>query len=98
MESTSAPKNLFLPSVLLSNEISLAPKINEIQHCVMHANFGLVCLTETWPKECIHYEILSISGFNLVRLDRKSQIHGGVCLYINESNQLFLMDDLVDLT
>ena len=74
MESTSAPKNQFLPSVLLSNVMSLAPKIDEIQYCVMHANFGLVCLTETWLKDCSHDQVLSISGFNIVRLDRKSQI------------------------
>jgi hypothetical protein len=98
MESTiaSAPENVFVPSVLLSNVMSLAPKIYEIQHCVVHANFGLVCLTETWLKDCIQDEVVSISGFNIVRLDRKSQIHGGVCTYINESIQFSLMDDLVD--
>ena len=98
MESTiaSAPENVFVPSVLLSNVMSLAPKIDEIQHCVVHANFGLVCLTETWLKDCIQDEVVSISGFNIVRLDRKSQIHGGVCTYINESIQFSLMDDLVD--
>ena len=98
MESTiaSAPENVFVPSVLLSNVMSLAPKIDEIQHCVVHANFGLVCLTETWLKDCIQDEVVSISGFNIVRLDRKSQIHGGVCTYINESIQFSIMDDLVD--
>ena len=59
-------------------------------------NFGLVCLTETWLKDCIQDEVVSISGFNIVRLDRKSQIHGRVCTYINESIQFSLMDDLVD--
>jgi hypothetical protein len=75
MESTiaSAQENVFVPSVLLSNVMSLAPKIDEIQHCVVHANFGLVCLTETWLKDCIQDEVVSISGFNIVRLDRKSQ-------------------------
>ncbi|CAB4001224.1 RNA-directed DNA polymerase from transposon X-element, partial [Paramuricea clavata] len=58
---------------------SKSPKIDEIQHCVVHANFGLVCLTETWLKDCIQDEVVSISGFNIVRLDRKSQVHGGVC-------------------
>ena len=49
-----------------------------------------------WLKDCIQDEVVSISGFNIVRLDRKSQIHGGVCTYINESIQFSLMDDLVD--
>ncbi|CAB4001416.1 Hypothetical predicted protein [Paramuricea clavata] len=40
MESTvaCAPENVFVPSVLLSNVMSLAPKTDEIQHCVVHAN------------------------------------------------------------
>ena len=76
--------------------MSLAPKIDEVWHCVTHANFDVVCLTETWLREHIHNNVLSINGFNLVRLDRKTRIHGGVCTYIKDSIQFSILDDLID--
>ena len=94
MESkiASAPENVFVPSVLLSNVMFLAPKIDEIQHCVVHANFGPVCLTETYvAKNCIKDEVRSVHQWI-----QYSSVHGGVCMCINESIQLSLMDDLVD--
>lgn len=62
--------------------MSLAPKVDEVRHFVNYANVGLVCLTETWLQRYIHNNVVSISGFNLVRLDRQTSAHGGVCAYI----------------
>ena len=86
---------VFVPGVLLSNVMSLAPKIDEIRHCVIHANVDVVCLTETWLREHIDDNVVSIGGFNLVRLDRKTRMHGGVCMYIKDSIQFSLLDDLI---
>ena len=36
--------NLFVQSLLLSNIMSLAPKIDEIREVVHNANFDLVCM------------------------------------------------------
>ena len=79
-QSTNSLGKTFVPGVLLSNVMSLAPKIDEVRHCVTHANVDVVCLTETWLREHIHNNVVSINGFNLVRLDRKTRIHG--CVYI----------------
>ena len=78
-------ERVFVPSFLLSNVQSLAPKIDEIQHCINNANLDLACLTETWLKEHIQDTVVAINGYNLIRLDRRSTDHGGVCMYIKNS-------------
>lgn len=59
----------------------LAPKIDEVRHFVDCGNVDLVCLTETWLQRHIHDNVVSISGFNLVRLDRQTSVHGGVYVH-----------------
>ena len=90
------PGKTFVPSILLSNVMSLAPKIDEVRHHVEYANLDLVCLTETWLQEHIHDNVVAISGHNLIRLDRKEGVHGGVCMFIKDSIQYSLLDDLFD--
>ena len=86
----------FVPGLLLSNVMSLASKNDEVRHFVDYANVDLVCLTETWLREHIQDSVVSISGFNLVRLDRQTSVHGGVCTYIKNSLQYSILDDLTD--
>ena len=40
--------------------------------------------------------MVSISGFNLVRLDRQTSVDGGVCTCIKNSLQYSILDDLTD--
>ena len=71
--------------------MSLARKIDEVRHFVDYANVDLVCLTETetetWLQEHIHDNVVSVSGFILVRLGRQTSVHGGLCTYIKNSLQ-----------
>jgi len=57
----------YVPSLYLSNVMSLAPKIDEIRHVVQYANLYCVCITESWLQSHIHDNIVALSGFNLVR-------------------------------
>ena len=76
--------------------MSLAPEIDEAGHFVDYANVDLVCLTETWLQRQIHDNVVSISGFNLVCLDRQTSVHGSVCTYVKNSLQYSVLDDLAD--
>ena len=84
----------FVPNILLSNVMSLAPKIDELRYYITYSNLDLVCLTETWLQEHIYNNVVAISDFNLLRRDRKDRQHGGVCIYIRDSIQFSLLDDL----
>ncbi len=73
----------------------MAPKIDEVRHCSTYANLDLICLSETWLQEHIHYNVVSVNGFNLLRLDRRTNVHGGVCTYIKDTIQFSLLDDFL---
>ena len=74
----------------------LAPKIDELRHYITYSNLDLICLTETRLQEHIHNNVVAISGFNLLHRDRKYGQYGGVCIYIRDSIQFSLLDDLFE--
>lgn len=69
----------FVPSLLLSNTMSLAPKIDEIVEAVLGANIDIAMFTKTWLKESIPSGAINIPNYHLLRRDRKHKSHGGVC-------------------
>ena len=62
----------FVPTLLLSNTISLAPKIDEIAYTIKQKNLDLALFTETWLKESIPDQSIKITGYQLFRRDRKT--------------------------
>ena len=74
-----------VPSLMLSNKMSLAPKIDEVRHSVLQTDVDLACFTETWLTDFVHDNVIQIPGYNVVRRDRLIGQHGGVCLYVKES-------------
>ena len=86
----------FVPSFFLSNVMSLAPKIDEVSTVVQNANYDLVCSTETWLRRHIPDSAVNITGYNLIRLDRKEAMHGGVCLYVKEHIPFSILEDFGD--
>ena len=86
----------FVPSFLLSNVMSLAPKIDEIRETVRYANLDFVCITETWLKDHIDNNVIAISDYNVNRRDRYRANHGGVCIYIKQSIQFKILEELMD--
>ena len=55
---------VFGPSLLLSNTMSLAPKIDEITLCVTERKPDLACFTETWLHDAISEDCINIPGYN----------------------------------
>lgn len=79
-----------LPSMILSNVRSLAPKMDELhaitKTCFEYCESNLMVFTESWLHEGIPDWLLELDGYMLVRADcsiesgKKSR--GGVCMYI----------------
>jgi hypothetical protein len=86
----------FVPTLLLSNTMSLAPKIDEIAFTIQQNDIQIAFFTETWLKDSIADDPIAISGYQLFRLDRQNKQHGGVCLYVKntiESKTLSILEN-----
>ena len=84
----------FVPSFLLSNPMSLPPKIDEIAFTIKQWGIDVAHFTETWLKNAIPDGPINITGYQLFRRDRQHQDHGGVCLYVKNSIQCSLLPEL----
>ena len=84
----------FVPSILLSNTMSLMSKIDEIAHTVDITNPDIAAFTETWLNDHVPDELINIKGNQLFRRDRVNRPHGGVCLYVKTSIQCTAVSDL----
>jgi hypothetical protein len=80
---TSKSSKNFVPSLMLTNVMSLAPKIDEVRPFVLDLNLDLACITETWLRGSIT-EVIHIPGYKVIRKDRIRTSHGGVCVFIRE--------------
>ena len=78
------PRYHHVPKLMVSNVMSLAPKIDEVQEFFLRSDFSLAFITETWLKETIADSAVSIPGYTIIRKDRTTNNHGGVCLYIRD--------------
>ena len=76
----------FVQSILLSNTMSLDPKIDEIAH-------ELAFFTETWLSSTVPDELININGYQILRRDRVGWQHGGVCLYVKSSIKCSILAD-----
>ena len=75
-----------VPTIMLANVMSLAPKMDEVSEFILRHNTSLASITETWLKDSVSDGVVQIPGFAVVRKDRKVIDHGGVCAYIQEGN------------
>ena len=71
--------------LLLSNTMSLAPKIDEIRCCILELKPDVACFTETWLHDSINVNHIYIPEYNFILKNRTTGIHGGVGLYIKNS-------------
>ena len=94
--SRTTPSKEFVPSILLSNVMSLTPKIDEIRHFVSQDYPNFIFITETWLRESVEDNQVTLPGYNIQRRDRSSGDHGGVCLYLNEGIKFNILRDIED--
>ncbi len=73
----------FVPHIVLTNVMSLLPKIDEIHVFTEAHSIDLFFISKTWLKSNVGDDQLIVPGYNLEHLDRRTGIHGGVCLFSN---------------
>ena len=86
------PSKEFVPSLMLTKVMSLAPKIDEVSLFLLNKNPDVVFITETWLTNAINKSHINIPEYNVVCKNRSSVIHGGVCLYLRNS----IIDEILD--
>lgn len=84
----------FVPSLVLTNTMSLVPKIDEVRHFVLDKDPDLVFITETWLKDQIDSNQVDIPEYNMAYKNRYTSSHGGVCLYIKNSIQFNVLAEV----
>jgi hypothetical protein len=60
----------FVPSILLSNVMSLVPKVDELALVVGNHNPYIICIIETWLKNQIPDDVVQTNNYTLLRRDR----------------------------
>jgi hypothetical protein len=86
------PSKEFVPSLMLTNVMSLAPKIDEVSLFLLNKNPDVVFITETWLTNAIDKSHINIPEYNVVCKNRSSGSHGGVCLYLRNSISYEILD------
>ena len=84
LKSTTEP-TYFVPSLCLTNVMSLAPKIDELRVFLQHDKIDICCITETWLKDTIGDNVINIQNYQLLRKDRVHAQHGGRALYVKDN-------------
>ncbi|CAH3040127.1 unnamed protein product [Pocillopora meandrina] len=84
----------FVPSIFLSNTMSLVPRIDEIAHTLINFDADIALFTESWLSGCVPDSPINIKGYQLFRRDRVGCQHEGVCMYVKDSTQCKILSDL----
>ena len=58
---------------MVSNVMSLLPKMVEVQEFICRNNIILASITETWLKSTIADSVIDIPGYNIIRRDRTQE-------------------------
>ena len=72
----------YVAKILLSNGMSLVPKLTEVQEFIFRNEVGLAFFTETLLRESIADSVVNIPGYTVLCRERTFESHGGICLYI----------------
>ena len=70
--------------ILHFNAQSITPKAAELAHILATHNIDICSVNETWLSPTKHF---SINNYTIIRKDRISDPHGGVCLLIHKDIQ-----------
>lgn len=71
--------------IITRNIRSLPNKFPEFECIVVDSGFEVICGCESWLNKNIHDNLITVPGYNLLRLDRcVKRKGGGLCIYIHE--------------
>ena len=76
--------------------MSLVPKMDEISVFISENNLDLLFLTETWLRNTVEDTHVLLPNYNLMRRDRTTGHHGGVCFHSNESIKVHRLIEFED--
>ena len=79
---------------MVTNDMSVVPKMSEVCEFLLRNKVSPAFMTETWLQSSIAVSIIDIPGYSVLRRDRSSDHHGGVCLYINAEIRYKRLDAL----
>lgn len=69
---------------ILSLNVSLLPKVEQIECMLSDEKIGILNLSESWLKPSQGNNLLRVDNYKLYRWDRKLRKKGGgICLYVN---------------
>ena len=80
----------FVPAFMLSNVMSLSPKIDEVRECP----FAMQIWTSFESRNHIDNNFVLVSGYNIIRRDRVTGDHGG--MYVCDSIRYDVLSDFMD--
>jgi len=87
-------------TVLSLNCQSLSAKIEEfklfLEQC--DTKFSAICLQETWITANMDLSLLEIGEYNLISMKKSCSKHGGVAVYLHESYEYRLIENILDPT
>ena len=93
LSNSNRSMHYFAPRIMISNVMSLVPKITEVSEFILRNQVSLAFITETWLKSSVCVSLIDIPGYSVLRKDRSNESHGGICLYLKDANYKRL-DDL----
>ena len=67
------------------NVRSLPKHVDELRCLIYNVEFDVFAITESWLNDNVPNDRVNISGYDLVRADRKHKKGGGVCAYIKHN-------------
>ena len=86
---------MFVPSFILSNVVSLSPKIDEIRLVVNKVAPKIAVFTETWLRQAIPDSVVNILGYNIFGKNRVVRTHGEVCVYIQNKKKVDILSNII---
>ena len=82
-------KVYYVPKIMVANVTSLVPKLIEIQEFINRNDICIALFTKTWLSESVADCVVNVPDYTIIRKDRLTNSHAGVCAYVRESQVKF---------
>ena len=67
------PSKEFVPNIILTNVMSLVPKMDELEHAIREYSADIAFITESWLKNSVPDEVIEIGGYRHYKLWTRHQ-------------------------
>ena len=87
---------MVLPNIMNANLRSINNKVDDLAAVLSHNNVDIACATETWLKEEIPDDVISIQNYTTVQNDCANKTGGGVAFFIRDTIPVKVWTELID--